>query len=251
MSSPSLLSLPAEVRLNIYSYLFDDVSLHIDQHTASPHPKQQQKPALAPILRTCRYLRDEASPSYFSKVKVHVAVRKAVPCTSLVHWLESIGEHNVRLLRNITIRWDNYVDINLELNKSGRPSSKDIIASMQTQVQPTSESSKAETPVIELPSIMLGEEFLFEAPRINPTTSIQTGQKHTLTMKGISDDPGRKEFWAKHGTAEFCNTLSTYLSPRIGATLENRPLYLSSIELVHFVEDACNHAASLRWLWYW
>lgn len=234
MSTPSLLSLPAEVRLNIYSYLFEDESLHIDSCIDTQHmqTKQRQGPALAPILRTCRYLRDEASASYFSKVSIHLNVRKGIPATGLIQWMDSIGESNVRLLRNLTMRWENYVDISLELHRNTRGMSKDIAAK-------------------ELPTIMLGSEVLFQAPIHNPTTSTRVGQKHILSMRGISNNEDRREYWKVNGTTEFCNALSRYLSPRIGATLEHRASYMTSREIVEFVDDASSHAASLRWLWYW
>jgi len=258
MSTPSLLSLPAEVRLNIYSHLFDDEHLYIDPQTETSLPKQQHLPALAPILRTCRYLYDEASPSYFSKVKVHSTIRKAIPSTSLIHWLDAIGEHNVRLLQNITLRWENYVDINLELNRNARAVSNDTIASMVagnfqvgSEGKHNPDNCKTAAPCIEMPSIMLGEEVLFKAPTFNPTTTTRVGEKHILTMKGVSDAPDRIDYWKANGTAEFCETLTKYLSPRIGATLASRRPYLSSRELIEFVDDASSHAASMRWLWYW
>lgn len=258
MSSPSLLSLPAEVRLNIYSHLFDDEHLCIDQQSETSQPKQYRQPALAPILRTCRYLRDEASPSYFSKVKVHFAIRKAVPSTSLIHWLDSIGESNVRLLRDITLRWENYVKIKLELNRNARAVSNDTIASMAAgslemgcKGQSKLDNGRASLPFIEMPSIMLGERVLFKAPTFNPTTTTRVGEKHILTLEGVSDAPDRNDYWKANGTAEFCETLQKHLSPRLGATLANRRPYLSSRELVEFVDDASSHAASMRWLWYW
>lgn len=261
MSTPSLLSLPAEVRLNIYSFLFADECLSIDPpaNTSQLQTKQHRQPALAPILRTCRYLRDEASPSYFSKVKVHFNVRKGVPPTSLIHWMDSIGEANVKLLRNLNMRWENYVDISLELKRNAHAVSKDMTRrtslgtpALKAHGQMSSNNVvKAAAVPIEVPSIMLGTQLLFKAPAHNPTSSTQVGQRHILTMKGVPTSADREAYWRSNGTAEFCDTLTRYLSPRISATLENRGLYMSSGELVEFIGDASSHAASMRWLWYW
>lgn len=173
--------------------------------------------------------------------------------------MDSIGEFNVRLLRNFNMRWENYVDISLGLTRNAREVSKDIIPRMSSQTSEMEISgsgcnlgrSSTATRSMELPSIMLGSQLIFKAPDYNPTTSRRVGEKHILAIKGVPSAEDKGEYWKANGTAEFCDTLARHLSPRIGATLEHRGPCMSSRELVEFIDDASSHAASMRWLWYW
>jgi hypothetical protein len=257
MENCTLLSLPAEVRLNIYSYLFDDTSIHIDSCTTAeqtPIKSRNRQPALAPLLQTCRFLRHEAEPSYFSRVKVCSDIYQGIPPTNLLNWLHDIGEHNVQLLRKFELRWNNYVNVSLDL-KHNTPSA----ITTDTTQQETKESivekiwdlTKTGETLLSSPNIPT-PEHMARLSKDNPTTSTHVSEKHTLSIKGAPRITCPELYWKLHGTQEYCSALSTQLSPRLAATLEQRPqLNLTVEEIRHFLADVDTHASSLRWLWYW
>jgi hypothetical protein len=256
MDSPTLLSLPAEVRLNIYSFLFEDSSIHIDSN-ASSKPGRQGNPVLAPLLQTCKFLRSEAEPSYFSRVTVCSDIYQGVPPTGLINWLRDIGEINVSLLRKFELKWNNYVNITLDLKHNAIITPETILSQIESQ-QPAMEercidltkSFDSESPT---PMPISSPEHISRLLSSNPTTSTLLSANHTLSIKGIPRLTRPELYWKLHGTQEYCSALSSYVSPRLAATLEQRTkkLHLTVEEIQGFVADVDLHAGHLRWLWYW
>ena len=93
-SQPNLLSLPLELRLQIYGYIFPP------EPQVIPYLKSSwKKHSLAPsILRTCKQIHDEALPILYSKNTFLISDPELV-----LRWLISIGRLNIKLLRNIRI----------------------------------------------------------------------------------------------------------------------------------------------------
>ncbi|KAM0798585.1 hypothetical protein BDR22DRAFT_964553 [Usnea florida] len=90
---PSLLSLPPELRLRIYEYIFPRKP-HL-----TPHLKQPQDLALAASLfRTCKKFHTEASPLLYSKNTFLISNPEL--CQK---WLSRIGPRNTTLLRSLRI----------------------------------------------------------------------------------------------------------------------------------------------------
>ncbi|KAF2170809.1 hypothetical protein M409DRAFT_63866 [Zasmidium cellare ATCC 36951] len=220
MSQSTLLSLPAEVRLNIYSYLFADEWVYIDPcvYTSPSQRRNRKQQYGAPLMQTCRQLRDEASPYYFANVRVCFDVCKSIQPVGLINWLDDIGTANVKLLRHFEMRWSDYVDIKLDLTRKPANPRRNTI-------------TKAEEDT-------------------NSTKKTQLGTKHVLTVQGIPEH--EPEYWKRMGTSEFCDVLSKQLSCRLERLLGAREgLYLSLGEVLEFVAEADGHAGALRWLWFW
>ncbi|KAK4501466.1 hypothetical protein PRZ48_007275 [Zasmidium cellare] len=219
MSQPTLLSLPAEIRLNIYSYLFASEWVYIDPcvYTSPTQRRTRNQQYGAPLMQTCRQLRDEASPYYFANVRVCFDVCKSIRPVGLINWLDDIGSSNVKLLRHFEMRWSDYVDIKLDLTR--------------TPLQPTTTTE---------PSL----------PDISSTKKTHLGTKHILTVQGIPEH--EPEYWKRMGTSEFCDVLCKQLGWGLERLLASREgLGLSEAEVVEFVREADGHAGALRWLWFW
>ena len=87
MPSTSLLDLPAEVRLNVYSHLFKDQRIFIDAgnysglqsmlpiHRATSHNSSSSPPESAQLLQVCRTLHNEAQPLLYEHLTFHVSTR--------------------------------------------------------------------------------------------------------------------------------------------------------------------------------
>ena len=76
----TLLGLPAEVRLNIYSHLFDEQQVFVDAgNLAGPavmlptRATPTRIPDSAQVLRTCKTLRAEAEPLLYQHLTFHVS----------------------------------------------------------------------------------------------------------------------------------------------------------------------------------
>ncbi|KJX99623.1 hypothetical protein TI39_contig354g00028 [Zymoseptoria brevis] len=244
--------MPAEVRLNIYSYLFEDASIHIDSSTSSTKPVRG-RPVLAPLLETCTFLRNEAGPSYFSRVKVCSDVYQGVEPTGLLNWLHNIGDSNVTLLRKFELRWNNYVEVTLDLQHNDIASSS--TSTQQVSAEPVFgkilDLTKSVTKSYSAPNIPTTEHMAHLSTH-NSTTSTQVSSRHTLSIKGVPRITCPELYWKLHGTQEYCAALTKQVSPRLTATLDGRPrLHLTLEEIAHLVMDLDMHAAHLRWLWYW
>lgn len=117
----TIFCMPTEVRLRIYSYLFHNEWLYIDSSLPNSPPRQQQRqlqrrgPCVPPLLRTCRLVAIEASQAYYSNLHVYLDISTATRLHGFNNWLHKIGHVNVRHLRHINIRWENYVDISIDL----------------------------------------------------------------------------------------------------------------------------------------
>lgn len=173
-------------------------------------------------MQTCRQLRDEAGPYYFTNVRVCFDICKSIRPIGLINWLDDIGAANVKLLRHFEMRWSDYVDIKLDLTRHARSAPKRIETSIP----------KGEAPL-----------------DINSTKKTQIGDKHVLTIQGIPEH--EPEYWKRMGTSDFCDVLSRQLSSRLEGLLKHGGLYLTVNELVGLVAEADGHAAALRWLWFW
>ncbi|EME82417.1 uncharacterized protein MYCFIDRAFT_175959 [Pseudocercospora fijiensis CIRAD86] len=112
----NFLSLPVEVRLHVYSYLFQNEWIYINPRTETSPLRQQHDPGqcIAPLLYTCQQIREEASQIYFSNLKIFLDIH-TFNSNGLREWLQHIGETNVRHLRHFNVRWNNYVDISIDL----------------------------------------------------------------------------------------------------------------------------------------
>lgn len=102
---PSLLSLPPELRLRIYTYLW-------------PSPLTPRRPsrygdhaitARGALLRTCHFLRAEASPAFYGSLDITYALSGwdiwGDQPFRMLDWLRGLGEANVRSLRRLTVRY--------------------------------------------------------------------------------------------------------------------------------------------------
>ncbi|SMQ53293.1 unnamed protein product [Zymoseptoria tritici ST99CH_3D7] len=252
MESSTLLSMPAEVRLNIYSYLFEDASIHIDSSTSSTKPGRG-RPVLAPLLETCTFFRNEAGPSYFSRVRVCSDVHQGVEPTGLLNWLHKIGDLNVKLLRKFELRWNNYIDITLDLEHNAIPARNTSI--QEEPAEPLLEKilDLTKNPIEPYSALTIPTpEHMAHISTHNPTASTQVSSHHTLSIKGVPRITCPELYWKLHGTKEYCAALTKQVFPRLAATLKGRPrLHLTLEEIAHFVMDLDMHAAHLRWLWYW
>ncbi|KAF2207107.1 hypothetical protein CERZMDRAFT_88692 [Cercospora zeae-maydis SCOH1-5] len=137
MHSPvHLLSLPAEIRLIIYSFVFTDEWTYFNSCNPTSEPSQIQDSSdrlSPPLLRTCQRLRNEAAAVYYSNLQVHFDITNGTIPPDLINWLNSIGEPHATLLQHFEIRWANYADISLDL----RPKPSCSSSSSRTTKHPT------------------------------------------------------------------------------------------------------------------
>lgn len=101
MSLPSLLGLPTELRLEIYTHLF-----------TSPYSTTLTTPTLHPLLRTSRLLRQEALPVFLSLTNFNAHLDDGPP-TPLARWLVTLGKQKCLWLRQVRV-WDMHM-LNTEL----------------------------------------------------------------------------------------------------------------------------------------
>ncbi|KAM3418027.1 hypothetical protein BST61_g6237 [Cercospora zeina] len=244
MHSPvNLLSLPVEVRLIIYSFIFADDWTYFNSCDPTSEPFQIQDPPdrLPPLLRTCQLLRREAAASYYSSLQVHFDIYNGIIPTEFINWLDNIGETNAALLQQFEIRWGNYADISLDLrHKPSKPRSTSksrsnqsdtiLIQTYHRRLSALLQQHRQRTTITSKPSSSPSPHHtninkqLFFIPLLqlspttnpNPTTSFQNGTNHTLTIKGVPlSTPAAilpAEFWEINGTAEFCRILAKSLS---------------------------------------
>ncbi|GIZ47974.1 hypothetical protein CKM354_001104900 [Cercospora kikuchii] len=262
MHSPvNLLSLPAEVRLIIYSFVLTDEWTYINSCGSTSQPLQDQpsRNRLPSLLRTCQLLRQEATAVYYSNLQVHFDICNGIIPLELITWLDEIGETNAALLRHFELRWGNYADISLDLRcrtSKPKPSSKNnrseaiLIQTYHRRLsaviqQSLSHKTSRHDRQLFLPLLQLATG--------NPTTSIQRGKKHTLSVKGVPLATAIHpcEFWEINGTAEFCRILSKSLSDWLEDNLTSRGVFKDVECIMEFVTLANEHASALRWLGYW
>ncbi|PIA91475.1 hypothetical protein CB0940_09867 [Cercospora beticola] len=257
----NLLSLPAEVRLNIYSFVFTDEWTYVNSCDSTSQPMQDQpsRNRLPPLLRTSQLLRQEATAVYYSNLQVHFDICNGIIPLELVTWLDDIGETNASLLRHFELRWGNYADISLDLRHKAskpKPSSKNnrsdaiLIQTYHRRLsaviqQTLSHKTSRHDRQLFLPLLQLATG--------NPTTSIQRGTKHTLSVKGVSLATAIHpcEFWEINGTAEFCRILSKSLSDWLEDNLTTKGAFSGIESIMEYVTLANEHASALRWLGYW
>ena len=91
------LSLPLELRLRIYQYAL------VRKPQAVPHREPSfEHPATPTILRTYKYIYEEASPVPLSRENTFLVYKPE----RILNWLIKIGRANTKLLRHICIFGD-------------------------------------------------------------------------------------------------------------------------------------------------
>ncbi|KAK4621553.1 hypothetical protein CLAFUW4_07212 [Fulvia fulva] len=250
MAPRNLLDLPAELRNNIYTHLFSNEWLYIDPcvYTSAPRTCTCDQRHGTSILQTCRQLRREAMAVYFANVKVSFDVCRSIPPLGLINWLDDIGEENSKLIRRYRMRWNNYVDISLDLGRYAMGPSKPPVLNPRSGNHPSISNLKSTD--TKSPYFLYRDPQDKAQPSTNPTRSIRTGEKHCITVQGTP--VYGPEYWDRMGTADFSNTITWVLSQRMEEVLKDRSgLYLTKQDLVEFVIDADQHGSGLRWLWFW
>lgn len=125
------------------------------------------------------------------------------------------------------MRWNDYVDVRLELTRDPRSTNAEIY-------QP--EIITGSTPLVDVSSFS--------------TKCTSIGSKYVLSIQGVPEH--EPEYWKRMGTKDFCQVLCRQLSARLdGWLMEREGVHLSEGELVGFVAECDGHASALRWLWYW
>lgn len=249
-SSASLLNLPTEVRLIIWSYLFVDEWVYISpcNSTPEPHKPLHHQEHLPAIMRTCYELQQETAPVYYSSVHVHFDVLPGVRPMCLAHWLDDIGEAYARLVKNFQIRWNSYVDVSLELNPSGSSRNSSIyrrmraedddekisgyyqqhhhnhhqrLAEISLQNKKSNNNSIIEPPtaIHIAPTYSLGIQAVIPPPFFfqfffSPKTTTST-TRPKVSAPGPLHHPA--QFWKLHGTADFCRTLTHNLARELSS----------------------------------
>ncbi|EME43438.1 hypothetical protein DOTSEDRAFT_72732 [Dothistroma septosporum NZE10] len=250
MAPRTLLDLPAELRISIYTLLLADAVAYIDPcvYTSAPRAHTRDQQRRAAITQTCRMLRHEAMPIYFSIVKVSFDVSRSMAPLGLINWLDDIGEENSKLIRHFRMRWNNYVDISLDLGRQEGVRARHVRQSPRLGAHKSFGSlgtANAES------SHYLGNDSLDQAlALVNPTRNIRTGEQHCIIVEGTR--VYGPEYWDRMGTVDFSSTLAWILSQRMNEVLNRRNgLYLTKRDLIDFVIDADEHGSGLRWLWFW
>jgi hypothetical protein len=149
MISSHFLSLPTELRYQIYAYLYygericleDNDSSHdssLKRTTASSSsitrtcPSDDAKPNpdpptsrrqnhIPPLFLTSHLIAQESRPIYFSSLTLQCTLQGRSSPPQLSRYLTSIGESSIRLLRHFRFRWDNYVEISIDLTATPLP----------------------------------------------------------------------------------------------------------------------------------
>lgn len=245
-SSASLLNLPTEVRLIIWSYLFVDEWVYISPCTSTPEPHKplHDQEHLPAIMRTCYELQQETAPVYYSSVHVHFDVLPGVRPLCLVHWLDDIGEAYARLVKNFQIRWNCYVDVSLELNPSGSSRNSSIYRRMRSEDDDEDNDDEKISGYHQhqhnrhqrLAEISLQNKKSNNNTIIEPPTAIHIAPTYTLRIQAVIPPPfffqfffspktssnldplhHPAQFWKLHGTADFCRTLTHNLARELSS----------------------------------
>lgn len=242
-SSASLLNLPTEVRLIIWSYLFVDEWVYISPCNSTPEPQKplHHQEHLPAIMRTCYELQQETAPVYYSSVHVHFDVLPGVRPMCLAHWLDDIGEAYARLVKNFRIRWNCYVDVSLELNPSGSSRNSSIYRRMRAEdddekisgyYQQQQHNHHQRLAEISLQNKKSNNNNTI----IEPPTAIHIAPTYTLRIQAVIPPPfffqfffspktsssrgplhHPAQFWKLHGTADFCRTLTHNLARELSS----------------------------------
>jgi hypothetical protein len=197
MASSHFLSLPTELRFQVYAYLFAGERIclggegdrsHDASHktmTTTSIPKLSSdgdeestchKPTttssntyLPPLLFSSRLIALEARPIYFSALTLHCALQGRSPNPHLSSYLQAIGEESTRLLCHFTFHWDNYIEISLDLLTTPLPKEDE-----QSAAETTVYASKCVMPAMGFGVCEDGEKGC-EACKICPSSSFAAG----------------------------------------------------------------------------
>lgn len=249
-SSASLLNLPTEVRLIIWSYLFVDEWVYISPCDSTPEPQKplHHQEHLPAIMRTCYELQQETAPVYYSSVHVHFDVLPGVRPMCLAHWLDDIGEAYARLVKNFQIRWNCYVDVSLELNTSGSSRNSSFYRRMRAEDDDEDNDDEKISGYYQqqqqhhnhhhqrLAEISLQNKKSNNNTIIEPPTAIHIAPTYTLGIQAVIPPPfffqfffspktsstrgplhHPAQFWKLHGTADFCRTLTHNLARELSS----------------------------------
>ncbi|KAF2170979.1 hypothetical protein M409DRAFT_18951 [Zasmidium cellare ATCC 36951] len=108
---PTLLSLPPETRLNIYTTLFPPLKLHLTPLTPSnPLPEP-------PILHTTSLLRSEALPIFYSAIEVHIPTfHRTTPPERVGVLIGKIPEGQIKQIRRFVVPWTLRFEVTVQLS---------------------------------------------------------------------------------------------------------------------------------------
>ncbi|CAK4018189.1 Hypothetical predicted protein [Lecanosticta acicola] len=216
MSLPTLQGLPAEIRLQIYSFLFADTTASRKKFLKQ-YPVSRDYPTN--ISRTCKQLRDESVPAFYRNVKVCLEIGEKLPDYDLTHCFREIGADNARLLRRFEFRWWGYVDIGVCIARgSGR-------AAPQTRTSSVGRILR----MMEIPNVEAMTGIIEE-----PASGTRAGRTHLLTVSGIRRDLCEQR---RLEIAVFCGHASTALSRLLDGILDGG-MQLSTHDIDRFCREA-------------
>ena len=118
MEASLLYRLPAELRDLVYEYVFESKYAIKLEHGSIQHP----------LTKTCRQLRAETLPMYYSMTRFNAHLDDG-PATRLCDWLKTLGSEQCLLLREVNM-WDLH---NLVATFHGRQASKEKLLSRELE----------------------------------------------------------------------------------------------------------------------
>lgn len=227
-SRPTLLSLPAEIRLHVFSFLFNEVVTIETIVTCSGVTKERQvsKDYPTALSKTCTQLRDESVPMYYGHIKIYTKLRSRQLPVGLIRYLHTIGQENARLLRRFQLRWSDYVDISFEITRHAlarfeRIEHKDLEYGSTPHVKRllrNMEMPNSEAMMVPVSLSTRRRRWVVATP----PSMTRAGKTHILTVEGVRyhncGDSSR--FWRLVNTPRFCEEMSQEFSDLLGALLD-------------------------------
>lgn len=255
-SRPKLLDLPAEIRLHIYSYLFNEVVTVETVVTRSGVTKERHvsKDYPTALSKTCTKLRDESVPVYYRHISIHTQIRERQLPVGLSWYLQTIGKENVRSLRRFELRWNGYVHISFEITRHAlrryeRMGRKDMEYGSTPRV-------KRLLRIMEMPNseaMMIPTNLSTRRGWVvaTPPSMTRAGKTHILTVKGVkyhTCDSNR--LWRLTNTPRFCEEMSQEFSDLLEELLDGG-LQLGIQDVVKFCRevDRLSIEQMRRWSW--
>ncbi|KAF1822982.1 uncharacterized protein K489DRAFT_410073 [Dissoconium aciculare CBS 342.82] len=116
------LGLPTELRFQIYTYLYTGERACFGHHgrlrkvkASDETPSRLAFDDTPALFLVSRHIASEARSVYFSNVTLQCGLEGRSESPQLSRWLINIGDESSKLLRHFEFRWDNYVDIAIDL----------------------------------------------------------------------------------------------------------------------------------------
>lgn len=161
--APSLLSLPAELRLSIWEQYARDLTLHF------PHQEDVRQPHPFALVETCQFIRSEALPVFWQNLKIHCG-----GTDQLLDAFDSLTREQLSALRHLSVNNIPASNLNMKVfdEESG---TEDDMSIGWMDVIPLFPGLQLDTLTIYNQEVDFGHDRLVQAQRDHPYVTYYDG----------------------------------------------------------------------------